>query len=415
MDIVVVGVGHRSAPVALRERLAKGGLEEGLGLQKLCTFGRIAEGLVISTCNRVEMVAAGDSAPEVERELRALLVEASGVGEDELDPHLHVFLNLEAVEHLFRVASGLDSQVLGEPQILGQVKEAYRAAARYRTAGPIVSKLFHKCFKTAKRVRGETDLASGAVSMASAAAVMAADLLGGLAGRTALVVGTGEMAQLLGQHLKARGAGLVVAGRNEERARFLAAHLGARAADLADLTQNLALADLVVTAVGATEPVLTEGNFPRTEGRGTVVIDLGVPRNVEPSLGGREGLVLKNVDDLSEVVERNQASRRREAVKASRVIAEEVAKFAVWLNSLAVSPTIKDLIRQADQARLLELERTTSRREFSPEQVEALEAMSRALVRRLLHNPLVFAKGCHRHGRSDHSLNLFRRVFGLDG
>ncbi|MDR0622428.1 MAG: glutamyl-tRNA reductase [Deltaproteobacteria bacterium] len=420
MDIVVTGLGHRLAPVALREDLAKCGLGEGRGLLKLCTLGIISEGLVISTCNRVEIVAVGPGTMDPVPELLGLMAQASGYGEDELKPYAHAYRDLEAVGYLFRVAAGLDSQVLGEPQILGQVKEAFRTATRYRTVGPVVSKLFHKSFQTAKRIRSETELATGTVSMASVATLSAAAFLGGLVGKTAVIVGSGEMASLAATHLKAKGVGsLTVYGRSLERAQALARKVDGRAGSLEDLLADpvgkLAGADLMVTAVGALEPVITAEKLKRIGPASLLIIDLGVPRNVEASVGDIPGITLKDVDGLGEVVRENQASRLKEAEKALAIVDDEVAKFSRWLSSLATSPTIKDLIGLAEQARLVELERTVAKNGFSPEQVEALETMSRALVRRILHNPLTFAKSCHRHGRSDYRLDVFRRVFGLDG
>ncbi|MDR2387294.1 MAG: glutamyl-tRNA reductase [Deltaproteobacteria bacterium] len=419
MDIVVTGVSHRLAPVALRESLARCGLGEGRGLLKLCALGIISEGLVISTCNRVEIVAVSQESLEPGSELLTLMAQASGYDESHLRPYVHLYTNLEAVGYLFRVAAGLDSLVLGEPQILGQVKEAFRTATRYRTVGPVVSKLFHKSFQTAKRVRSETELASGAVSMASAASLMAQELLGSLEGKKAVIVGSGEIATLVATHLKARGlSSLVIYGRSLEKAQSLAKKVEAQAGDLGEFLANLAPKldglDLLFSAVATREPLISRALLPGFTAKKLVVMDLGVPRNVEPALEELPGVILRNVDDLVEVVNKNQWLRQIEANKASAIVDEQVYKFSHWLSSLATSPTIKDLIAMADEARVVELERTMAKNGFSPEQKEALENMSRALVRRLLHNPLTFAKGCHRHGRSDYRLDVFRRVFGLD-
>ncbi|MDR2301043.1 MAG: glutamyl-tRNA reductase [Deltaproteobacteria bacterium] len=429
MDIVVTGVSHRLAPVALRESLARCGLGEGRGLLKLCALGIISEGLVISTCNRVEIVAVSHGSVDPGSELLTLMAQATGQDESDLRPYVHLHSNLEAVGYLFRVASGLDSLVVGEPQILGQVKEAFRTATRYRTVGPIVSKLFHKSFQTAKRIRSETELASGAVSVASAATIMAHELLGGLEGKKAVIIGSGEIASLGAAHLKAKGvSSLVIYGRNLEKAQTLAKKVDATAKSLTellgDVEKNLKGVDLLFSAASAMEPIITRsllawfsakksaGDKPVTEK--LVVMDLGVPRNVEAAVENIPGVVLRNVDGLIEVVNKNQSLRQIEAKKASAIVDEEVRKFSHWLSSLATSPTIKDLIGLAEEARTIELERTMAKNGFSPEQKEALENMSRALVRRILHNPLTFAKGCHRHGHSDYRLDVFRRVFGLD-
>jgi glutamyl-tRNA reductase len=420
MEILITGASHREAPLALREKLARGGLG-AKSLMGALADGIVKEGLVISTCNRLEIVAVSE-VPEAASELMAdLLAGAAGIDLAELLPGLHRFTGLSAVEHLFRVASGLDSQVLGEAQILGQVKSAYRQAVQYRTVGPIISKLFHKSFQTAKRVRSETGLAEGAVSTASAAVETAQALLGPLTDLTAVIVGTGQMAAAAAGHLRSRGVGtIVVAGRSADRARTLAHKCGGTALAMEDLRARLPSADLVVTAVAADGPVLGPADLagdpagPGRTARPLVVLDLGLPRNVAAEAAAVPGVALRNMDDFEALADHGRSLRRREAERAGAVIAEEVAKFSQWLSSLSTSPTIKDLILRAETARAMEVERTVAKNGFSPEQIEAVEAMSRALVRRLLHNPLAFVKGCHRHGRSDHVIDFFRRVFGLD-
>jgi glutamyl-tRNA reductase len=414
MRILVTGASFREAPVEVRERLARGGLEARSLLAPLAD-GVIGEGLVISTCNRLEIVAVADHPEPAEAALAALMAGAAELGAAGLAPHLHHLRGAAAVEYLFSVASGLESQVLGEAQILGQVKEAYRRAVACRTVGPMVSKLFHKSFQTAKRVRTETEVAAGSVSVASAAVDTAQASLGGLSGRRAVILGAGEMASSAAAHLRARGVGaILVASRSPARASDLAGQVGGEAVPLEGLGAALAGSDLLLTAVGGCSPVLTAeflaGSIPA--GRSLLVLDLGVPRNVEAAAAGLPGLALRNIDDFEALAGRGRASRLKELVKAREIVAEEAAKFGQWLSNLATTPTIKDLVRQAEEARRLELERTVAKAAFSAEQLEAVEAMGRALVRRLLHNPLSFAKGCH--GRSDQALNMFRRVFGLD-
>jgi glutamyl-tRNA reductase len=418
MEILVSGASHREAPVGLRERLARGGLEPRL-LLELMTAGIVKEGLVISTCNRLEIVAVAEDPERAALELRSLMAGAAGLDPFELAGSVHEFRGLKAVGHLFRVASGLDSQVLGEAQILGQVKEAYRQAARFRTVGPMVSKLFHKSFQTAKRVRSETGLASGTVSAASAAVETAERIIGPLRGLTALILGAGEMAAAAAGHLVARGVGpLLVLSRSQAAADELAGRHGGEGLAWGELASALERADLLVAAVAADRPVVTlkavAGRARGAAPRRLLIMDLGLPRNVEPEVGALEGVELRNMDDFESLTAGGRDVRRREAERAEVVVAEEVAKFGRWLESLSASPTIKDLIRLAEGARAVEVERTVARNGFSPEQIEALEAMSRSLVRRLLHNPLAFVKGSQRHCPSDHSLDLFRRVFGLD-
>jgi glutamyl-tRNA reductase len=419
--------------VELRERLARGALE-ARSLVDLMTRGIIKEGLVISTCNRLEIVAAAENPDAAFAELRGLMASAGELTGEEMTAALHELRGLTAVEHLFRVASGLDSQVLGEAQILGQVKEAYRQAARYRTVGPMVSKLFHKSFQTAKRVRSETSLSFGTVSVASAAIETAQSLLGPLGKATALIIGAGEMASAAAAHLKARGVDKIsVASRSRSKAELLAEKIGGLTVSIEDAGPKIVESDILVAAAASDKPVVTAetlglasvlsqaagaSDYPlralRSLPKALVILDLGVPRNVSPEVREIEGVILRDIDDFEAETCGARVLRRREAERAEKVIAEEVAKFSQWLASLATSPTIKDLIRLAEEARAMEVERTVAKNGFSPEQAEAVEAMSRSLVRRLLHNPLAFVKGCHRHGRSDHVLDLFRRVFGLD-
>jgi glutamyl-tRNA reductase len=277
----------------------------------------------------------------------------------------------------------------------------------------MISKIFHKSFQTAKRIRSETDVASGAVSIASAAVETALSLVGSLSGYRGLIIGAGEMASLLAGHLKSKGVSLTIASRSRESAQELAAKVGSEILDLNDIASILGEVDIVATATGGSEPVLSETLLAQASAK-LLILDLGLPRNVQESAALLPNITLKNIDDFKAVVQQNQSSRQGEAEKAEIIIQQEVSKFSHWLSSLSASPTIKDLIRKAEEARQVELERTMARNSFSPEQIEALEAMGRALVRRVLHYPLTFAKGCHRHGRTDQSLEIFRRVFGLD-
>ncbi|MDR1546515.1 MAG: glutamyl-tRNA reductase [Deltaproteobacteria bacterium] len=414
MDIVLIGLGHREAPVSVREKLAGGGLD-GEGLFRLCAESRLREVLKLSTCNRFELIGVTDELDPCRLTLTDLLIRISGLERHELEPRLHYITNLEAVNYLFKVTAGLDSQVLGENQILGQVKDAFREATQYRTVGPVVNKLFHKSFQTAKRVRTETGLANGSVSVASAAVETALLTAGGLADARALVLGTGEMAAATAAHLRAKGAvKLTVAGRALERVEEFARRFGAEKALLADLPALLPKADVVFTALSGPAPALTKRLLADLGGRRLLVLDLGLPRNVEETAAQLPGVTLKNIDDFQDMVRRNRGARLQEAQKAEAIVAEEVEKFGRWLSSLSASPTIKDLIALAEEARSLEMERTLGRHQFSPEQVEALEAMGRSLVRRILHNPLVYAKGSRRHGRADANISMVRRVFGLD-
>ncbi|MDR1045274.1 MAG: glutamyl-tRNA reductase [Candidatus Adiutrix sp.] len=432
MDFLIVGVSHQRAPLDIREKFSGRDNLEELLYQIQVGDGVLNELLILSTCNRLEILAAGQRAEEVRRAIVGSLAAISGLAEEDFGPYSHEFRGLEAAHHLFRVAASLDSLVLGEPQILGQVKEAYRRALDHRRAGLLVTKLMHRCFRAAKRVRSETTLAGGTVSVAGAAVALARNLSGGrLSESSTLLLGAGPMAALAAANLKKNPpARLTVMNRSQDRARLLAAKHGAAVRPWEELEEALAEADLVIAATGAPHPILTSERLaeiqPGRADRPLIIIDIGVPRNVAHDVKRLPNLILRNIDDLNEVVWESRISRQEAADRAEAIIGEEVAKFAHWLESLVSQPTVSALTRKAESIRRLELERTLSQHQFSPEQAASLEAMTSALVRRLLHDPLVFIKShqpddepacpgagesCRPHGRC---LDSLRRAFKLE-
>ncbi|MDR2613583.1 MAG: glutamyl-tRNA reductase, partial [Deltaproteobacteria bacterium] len=370
-DIFVLGAAHHDAGVEIRERLQGSGAFSMDALYRFQTMGVLEEALLISTCNRLEVVGTARDVETARERIEERLCFFSGLEREELVPCLHFYLNEGAVEYLFRVAAGLDSRVVGEAQILGQVKDAFREGMLYRTVGPMVGRLFHKGFQTAKRIRSETGVASGRVSVASAAIASCQDATGSadFNDYAALVVGAGEMAQLLAAHLKARDVkSLTVVSRSLDRAQALASRVGGQARELTQLGEALLESDIVFTAAGGGARVLsgdeTAHLLARREGRPWWIFDLGLPRNVEGSVGEMPGVVLRNIDDFSGEVEQSLEHRRTEALRADVIIREEVSKFKEWCSSLATRPTIKDLTYQAEKARRIELQRTISRNDF---------------------------------------------------
>ncbi|MDR1164648.1 MAG: glutamyl-tRNA reductase [Deltaproteobacteria bacterium] len=422
MDIFILGTSHHQASVEIREKLQGPGSLEPEDLHRLQTVGILEEGLLVSTCNRLEAVCVAKSAAEAKARLLERLAAAAGPLAADLGALFHFYLNGEAVGYLFRVAAGLDSQVLGEAQILGQVKEAYRAAMAHRSAGPIVGKLFHKCFQVAKRIRSETRVSAGKVSVASAAIASAMKSLGDppdLSQSAALVVGAGEMAALLVAHLKSHGVGkLIIVSRTLSRAQELGSRHGCEVRTLPQLGEALGEADLIFTAAGGGERVLLANEIApilvKRAGAPWRVFDLGVPRNVESSVGALPNVTLMDMDDFRDAVAENQDARRREASKGEAIVAEEVLKFQEWLSALETRPTVKDLTQKCEEARRVELRRTLAHHHFDDEEIAAIDAMTKALVRRLLHHPLMFTKSCHRHWRAEFNLGMVRRIFGLD-
>ncbi|MDL2260447.1 glutamyl-tRNA reductase [Deltaproteobacteria bacterium OttesenSCG-928-K17] len=438
MHFFITGVSHHQAPVAVREKFAgRDDIEQRL-YERQGGDGPIRESLVLSTCNRLEIVAVTNRLDQGREALLDLLAEVSGLPQAEFSPYLHEFIDLDAARYLFRVAASLDSLVLGEPQILGQVKDAFRSSLDHNKSGLVLTKLMHRSFRAAKRVRSETSLAGGVVSVASAAVSLAKMLNGGsLSGRAALILGAGPMADLAAANLQKRTpAGLTIMSRTRARADELAQrHLG-QSRPWTELEAALAESDLVIAATGADHPILTYELMARVTALRTApltIIDIGVPRNAAHDVKLLDKVVLRNIDDLNEVVWQGRQARQEAADTAELIIAEEVEKFSQWLKGLRNQPTAAALTRKAEHIRRLELSRTMSQHSFSPEQAAGLEAMTAALVRRLLHDPLAYIKansiddqcpsaaegacgrnagqGC-RAGR--HCLNSIRQAFKIE-
>jgi glutamyl-tRNA reductase len=426
VNLVLVGLNHKTAPVEVRECLAPAPQDLEGRLAELMDLDGVREALMVATCNRVEVLAAVED-DGVEETIAAWLAEGKPLEPGQVMDSLYTHQGEEAVRHLFRVAASLDSLVVGEPQILGQIKDAYRAAAGGGTSRTVLNRLLHKTFQVAKRVRTETNIGGAAVSVSYAAVELAKKIFDDLHGLDALLVGAGEMAELAAENLIANGVERVlVANRTLERAVELAERLGhgesaGRAFSLEDLPEVLKQVDIVITSTGATEPVVTHDlakkALKRRRGKPVFFIDIAVPRDVEPRVAELDGCFVYDIDDLTQVVEANRESRLGEAAQAERIVAEEVVKFNRWLNSLDVVPTIADLSQKADDIRAAELARTLhDLGGLNPEQEAALENLTRAMVKKLLHDPIMFLKDQHLHAsdraRREH-LALVRRLFRL--
>lgn len=424
MTLVLVGINHKTAPVELRECLAPGAetLPERLG--ECLALPGLSEALLISTCNRVEVLAVAEDGAEAARALRGWLGQGRGVDPAALKQAIYSHQDQEAVRHLFRVAASLDSLVLGEPQILGQIKEAYRAAADAGATRTVLNRLLHKTFQVAKRVRTETRIGGSAVSVSYAAVELAKKIFDELTGLTALLVGAGEMAELAAEHLLSGGVKTVlVANRTLARAVELSTRLGGGGAyALEDLPQALALADIVVSSTGASAavitPELTRRIFKQRRGRPLFFIDIAVPRDVDPAVGELDGAYVYDIDDLTQVVEANRQNRAGEALAAEAIVAEEVVKFSAWLSSLGLVPTIAQLSAKAEEIRAAELARTLHDLGLDlgdEPAAAAIDRLTRALVKKLLHDPIMFLREQgHRSPQvqSQH-LALVRRIFNL--
>ncbi|MFH1034875.1 MAG: glutamyl-tRNA reductase [Pseudomonadota bacterium] len=422
MNLVLIGLNHKTAPVDMRECLAPppGTLEE-LHQEALALPG-VREALIISTCNRVEVLAVADQADEALAGLGAWLGRDKPVDQGSFGQALYRHQDQEAVRHLFRVAASLDSLVVGEPQILGQIKEAFRLAANAGATRAVLNKLLHKTFQVAKRVRTETRIGGAAVSVSYAAVELAKKIFDQIQGLKVLLIGAGEMAELAAEHLLSQGVGqILVANRTLERAVELTERLGGGAAyGLGDLPRALSQVDIVISSTGASQPVITydmaRSCLKSRRGRPLFFIDIAVPRDVEARVAELDGCFVYDIDDLTQVVEQNRRGRAGEAQAAEAIVAEEVVKFGAWLHSLAVVPTIAELTGKAEEIRQAELARTMKDLgEIDPAQAEALERLTKSLVKKLLHDPILFIREQgHKSDQAQRNhLALARRVFNL--
>lgn len=416
MPIYVYGMNHSSAPLEVRERMAfpEDGLAEAVG--RLVAIGPIKEGLILSTCNRTEIVV--HAAADATGALKGFLVDERRAASDELDRHCYLRADGEAVRHLFRVASSLDSMILGEAQILGQVKEAYSAAVRGRGIGTVLDALMQRSFAVAKKVRTETGVSRFPVSIAHAAVSLARDIFGELRDRVGLIVGAGKMGRLAAQHLMAAGVRtVVVVNRSGERAAELARELAGVAADWDRRFDQMERADIVIASTAAPHAVIGYDEVLRVSrarrGRPLFFIDIAVPRDVDPRVNEIDNVYLYDVDDLQGVVQANLEERRREAETAGAIVEREVTAYLGWLRSLDVGPLIVDLREHVHNVGAHELARFRSRLgALTPQQQKTVEEMTEALVNKFLHHPIQAMKRAAANGGGDR-LTFLREVFGL--
>ena len=393
MHLILLGVSHRTAPVDLRERLDFSSRDVGAAVEPLAARSSAAESVVLSTCNRSEIYVASDEPGRVRDELVTFLSEYHQVPRDVFQPHLFSHDAGAAAHHLFRVAAGLDSLVIGEPQILGQVKDAFEAASGRRCTGPLLSKTFHWAFGVGKRVRTETSLGEGAVSVSFAAVALARKIFGKLNGRRVLVVGAGEISALTAQHLRSHGvAEIVITSRTVAHAEALASQVGGHAVPWSDMRTAMGRADIVVTATGSQRPIITRSDVEAVTGRKRAdplfIIDIAVPRDVEAAVGEIEQVFLYNVDDLQGIVQENLARRTSEIARAEAIVAEELTRYTTWHLSRKAIPTVVALRQRFEEIRRAELRRLDSRLAALPPDARArIEEVTKLLTEKLLLEP----------------------------
>ncbi|HEX5261440.1 MAG TPA: glutamyl-tRNA reductase [Gaiellales bacterium] len=409
--LVVVGTNHRHAPIGVRERLAAHHHGQVL-LDDLMRHAAVAEAVGLSTCNRCELYMVGSDVEAMRSAAVARLAAYSHQGAGDLDPLLYVHQDDAAAEHLFAVAGGLDSLVPGEAQILAQIRDAHAAAAQSGAAGPVSHRLFDAAVEAGKRIRHETAIGRGGASVASVAAELARERLGGLDEVTVLVIGAGKIAELAAVNLRARGArSILVVNRSPDRAEQVAAQVGGQALPLSELASALALADVVVSSTGAAEHLIAAADVPPGP---RVLIDLAVPRDIEPAAGELDGVALFHVDDLEDTVRRTILRREGEAGRAMAIVREQSHEFRGWVAALEVVPAITSLRTLAEQIRIAELERAEGRWEaLTDADRERLDAITRSMMAKLLHRPTVRLKELAAERESEPYTHAVTELFGL--
>ncbi len=421
-EILIVGLNHRTAPVEVRERVAFDRSFLADALKRLHALPSIKEGVILSTCNRVEVVAASSDVQTACRQIKDFLIEqASVAGSGGLEDHLYSYSGDMAVRHLFRVAASLDSMVVGEPQILGQLKEYYFTAQEAKTVGTILHRLFHRSFSVAKRVRTETGIASRAVSVSSVAIELAKRIFDRLEDKTVMLIGAGKMGDLVARHLQRSGvSSLMVTNRTFERAVELAAQFRGNPIRFEDYPRYLKLADLVIGCTGSPEVLLRREGVAEVlkerKQKAMFFIDIGDRRNFDPRINEMDNVYLYNIDDLEAVAKENLKGRTSELKKAEEIVDEEVAGFLRWLASLEQVPTIVALRQKLEEIRRGELEKSlgTSLKGLSEKERQALEDMTSAMISKILHAPITRLKKPPEEQDEALYIEALKKLFGLE-
>jgi len=416
MNFFVIGVNHKTAPVEVRERFAIPESQLPEAMQKLARYPGVEEAMIVSTCNRVEMVARSTNGS---CDLHGFLREYYHLNPGEYEKYVFEYQKRDAVKHIFRVASSLDSMVVGEPQILGQVKESYAVARAVGTVQSQLDALMTRAFAVAKKVRSETAVASSSVSIASVAVELAEKIFGNLSGKAVYLVGAGKMCELAARHLMAHGAKKIYVGnRTYERALALAKKFEGEAIPFEQLYETADKADIIISSTGAPHAIFrkehAEKFLARRKNKPMFFIDIAVPRDIDPALNELDGIFVYDIDDLQQVVQSHMGDRKREAERAEALVELEVDKFEARLLTADVVPTIVSLQEHLETIRQAEIDRVRGRLgELSPEQEIALEAMTRGIINKIMHTPITTLKQSARDPEATTVIDLVRRLFNL--
>lgn len=424
MSLLVFGLNHKTAPVELRERLAfksENSIREALRI--LTEKYGLSEAVVLSTCNRVEIYVYSSSSnaketEPIEERLKDFIQEFHGVDRGEFERHLYIYRDRDAVEHLFKVSASLDSMVVGEPQITGQVKEAYEIAHSERATSLILNHLFNRAFFTSKRVRNETRIGENPVSVSYAAVGLIKKVFNQLSEKSILLIGAGEMAELALRHLISNGIkNVYITNRTFERAKELAKEFSAVAVPFDTLKEHILKVDIVLCSTAAPDYVITKNMLmeimPLRKYKPLFLIDISVPRNIDPACNDLDNVFLYDIDDLQDVVDSNMLERKKEAEKAIGIVKEEVEKFESWLNSLDSVPTIVSIRNKAEKVRLEEFEKFKNRfSELPPEVLASVEYLTQSIINKIMHSPTVALKNnCE---QKEILVYAARKLFGIE-
>ena len=418
--IVNIGMSHQTAPIELRECLAKDPTHTDRALAMMRELSSVKEGLFLSTCNRVEALFTTEQAEEAKPSIINLLCMLGQMTPERLGSTLFTYEDQDAVRHIFRVASSLDSMVIGEPQILGQIKEAYADATKEKTTGVILNRLLHRAFHTAKRVRTETGISDAAVSVSYAAVELAKKIFYDFKDKKVLLIGAGEMAELAARHLLSQGVRTIaVANRTFQKAVEVAQVFDGNPVSFEEIGSQLLEVDIIISSTAAPGYVITQdqvkGSMKRRRNRPLFLIDIAVPRDVEPEVNDLENVYVYDIDDLKGIVQVNMGQRQEEAVKAERIVEEEVIKFGQWLKTLEVVPTIVSLKEKAETIRQAEVKKSLpSLGDLNPSQIKSLETLTLSITEKILNDPILFLKQKADRPLGKTYLDTARRLFCLD-
>ena len=417
---MLVGVNHKTTPVEIREKLAFNQAKLEASLEELVSSPEIIENIILSTCNRVEIYARVENTDRGIQLLQDFICDYHSISQGNLDQYFYSFCDNQAVEHLFRVSSSLDSMVLGEAQILGQVKDAYSTARSFSSTGMVLNQLFEKAFNVAKKVREETGISERGVSISSAAVELAKKIFEDLENHSVMLVGTGEMAELAAKHLISYGVKTVyVASRTYERAAALAQTLNGCALDFEAFKEEMHKADIIITSTAAPtfiiQKEMMEKAIQKRKNKPIFLIDIAVPRDIAPEVNELENVYLYDIDDLQNVVNANMEERQKEAENAMDIIKHEVTKFNNWFSTLDAVPTIVEMRNRAEGMRKTEVEKNLKNMDhLSTDDKESIHLLTQSIVNKILHKPTINLKKKTQSQDGHIYLKAIRHLFHLD-